>query len=108
MTRSYAIVQDTRGILWNLNQFWKRSYSIIDKIIYKCLFEQVNAKRNFKKDHVESLSTLENILHDDRLDPMQSKNRVTGALFYQLSYEATHSYILHIISLLTGDMNSIN
>ena len=34
--------------------------------------------------------------------------RVTGALLYQLSYEATHSYILHIISLITGDMNSIN
>ena len=73
MTRSYAIAQDTRGILWNLNQFWKRSYSIIDKIIYKCLFEQVNAKRSFNKDHMESLSTLENILRDDRLDPMQSK-----------------------------------
>ena len=65
--------KDTRGILWNLNQFWKRSYSIIDKIIYKCLFEQVNAKRSFKKDHMESILTLENILHDDRLDPMQSK-----------------------------------
>ena len=40
--------------------------------------------------------------------------RVAGALLYQLSYEATHwergqfSYIVHIISLLTGDMNSIN
>ena len=28
-----AIVQDPTGILWNLNQFWKRSYSIIDKTI---------------------------------------------------------------------------
>ena len=37
--------------------------------------------------------------------------RVTGALLYQLSYEVQKwiiSYIIHIISLLTGDMNSIN
>ena len=31
--KSYAIVQDPTGILCNLNQYWKRSYSIIDKVI---------------------------------------------------------------------------
>ena len=27
------MVQDSTKILWNLNQFWKRSYSIKDQII---------------------------------------------------------------------------
>ena len=65
----YKILNNSRQ---DAEASWTKSYEFSGEI-YRCLFEQVNAKRNFKKDHVESLSTLENILHDDRLDPMQSK-----------------------------------
>ena len=40
--------------------------------MYKCLFEQVNANRKFKKDPMESLSSLEKILQVYRQEPMQS------------------------------------
>ena len=44
------------------------------KEINKCLFEQVNANRAFKKDPKESLSNLGKIPQDIRQDPIQSYN----------------------------------
>ena len=40
--------------------------------MYKCLFEQVNANRRFKKDPMESLSSLEKSLQVYRQERMQS------------------------------------
>ena len=40
--------------------------------MWKCLFDKVNAKRRFKKDPIELLSSLEKILQVYRQDPTQS------------------------------------
>ena len=92
-----------------------------------------------KNDHRSKFSNLSNWKEEARKNQGFNGIRTrdlhdTGAMLYQLSYEATHwergqfiefispvrsemmrsiyeiiiSYILRIISLLTGDMNSIN
>ena len=73
-----------------------------------------------KNDHRSKFSNLSNWKEEawknQGFNGIRTRDlRVAGALLYQLSYEATHwergqfielFHILHIISLLTGDMNS--
>ena len=62
----YKILNNSRQ---DAEASWTKSYEFSGEI-YRCLFEQVNAKRRFKKDPMELLLNPEKILQDSRQDPM--------------------------------------